>query len=186
MRVIAGTAKGHRLTAPEGRRVRPTTDRVKEALFSSLQTRLPGARVLDLFAGSGALGIEALSRGAASATFVERDRRALQALRQNLDHTDTSPRARVEAADVMVVLQRLAGDRFDIVLLDPPYDIEPESLAEVLASLAGAVADGGLVVLELGEHSEEPRWPAGLTPGRERHYGSVRLYEATPAGEEPS
>lgn len=128
MRVIAGSARGRRLHGPRGDRVRPTSDRVKEALFSILGSRvaLSGATVLDLFAGSGALGIEALSRGAAAATFVEQDAGARRLLAANLERCGVGNRARVLPAEASAAVRRLAGEaaRFDGVLLDPPYGRE--------------------------------------------------------------
>jgi len=121
VRVIAGIAKGRRLAAPPGSATRPTADRVKEALFSSLLPILGGASVLDLYAGSGALGIEALSRGAAHCTFIERDRTALRTLRDNLDALDLNDRARVVPGDAMVLCR---GIEADLVLADPPYGFD--------------------------------------------------------------
>jgi 16S rRNA (guanine(966)-N(2))-methyltransferase RsmD len=138
MRVIAGSAKGRRLDAPRGRAVRPTADRVKEALFSILGSRcdLGGAAVLDLFAGSGALGIEALSRGAAAVTFVEQDPGARRALTANLARCDLAQRGRIYGQSATAALARLAGEaaRFDGVLMDPPYGA---GLAERLLDMLG-------------------------------------------------
>jgi 16S rRNA (guanine966-N2)-methyltransferase len=180
VRVIAGLAKGHPLVAPRGRGTRPTADRVREAVFSSLLPHLPGARVLDLYAGSGALGIEALSRGAAHATFVERDRGALRAIADNLDTTGLGDRAEVVAADVRSALGRLAGaqEPFDVVLLDPPYRVDPDELAEALAGVAGVVGPAGLVRLEQAKGAPEVTWPPPLVGGRERRYGDTRILEA--------
>lgn len=179
MRVIAGIAKGRRLTAPAGDRTRPTSDRVKEALFSSLMPRLPGARVLDLFAGSGALGIEALSRGADHVTFVERAGRALAALRQNLEVTGLVGGADVVTRDVRAALEQgeVAGP-FDVVLADPPYAIDRGELRELLALLVPHLADDAIVVLELATRGDEPLWPAGMLAERARRYGDTTLYEA--------
>ena len=120
MRVITGTARGRRLKELEGMETRPTTDRVKEGLFSAIQFEIEGRRVLDLFAGTGQLGIECLSRGAASAVFVDRRADAVKLIRENLKLTELSDRARVVAGDSMEFLAALK-ERFDIVLLDPPY-----------------------------------------------------------------
>ena len=125
MRVIAGTARGRRLTAPDGVVTRPTPERVREAVFNSLHSlgAVTGARMLDLYAGTGALGIEALSRGAAHAVFVENDRHALAALRSNLASTGTARRAAVLALDASAALDsfRRNGESFDVALADPPY-----------------------------------------------------------------
>lgn len=179
MRVIAGTAKGRRLSAPPGRATRPTSDRVKEALFSSLQPRLPGARVLDLYAGSGALGIEALSRGAAQATFVERDARTVRVLEENLALTDCVGRATVLARDVLTVLRtRPVEPTFDLVLADPPYAIDRGELASVLGALVDHLVPGALVVVELATRGGPPAWPDGLIEARARRYGDTTLYTA--------
>ncbi|HEX6938005.1 MAG TPA: 16S rRNA (guanine(966)-N(2))-methyltransferase RsmD [Longimicrobiales bacterium] len=121
MRIIAGRWRGRRIEAPPGRETRPTTDRVREAWMSALQPELPGARVLDLFAGSGALGLEALSRGAAHATFVERAGSALRALRANIERLGAAERATVVRADALVYVRRLEPHAFDVALADPPY-----------------------------------------------------------------
>ena len=120
MRVITGTARGRRLKELEGMETRPTTDRVKEGLFSAIQFEIEGRKVLDLFAGTGQLGIECLSRGAASAVFVDRRADAVKLIRENLKLTELADRARVVAGDSMEFLKSLK-ERFDIVLLDPPY-----------------------------------------------------------------
>lgn len=179
MRVIAGVARGRRLTAPPGQDTRPTSDRVKEALFSSLAPRLRGARVADLYAGSGALGIEALSRGAESATFVERDGSAQVALSDNLTRTGLLTQAVVLREDVCRALQvGLPGAPFDIVLIDPPYQVDPAELEEVLRLVAPITVTGGVVVVELGRRRHPPAWPERLLPRRERRYGDTVLYEA--------
>ena len=119
MRVITGTARGRVLRTLEGEDVRPTTDRVKEAVFSIIQFEIEGRRVLDLFAGSGQLGIEALSRGAASATFVDMSKDSLSAVKYNLEHTKLGDNAKVVQTDALSFL-KLTKDKFDIVFLDPP------------------------------------------------------------------
>lgn len=176
MRVIAGTAKGRRLKVPPGERTRPTTDRVKEALFSSLQPELAGASVLDLFAGSGSLGIEALSRGAASATFVERHERTARILEENIELCGMGERATVVTADVQVALGSPAGAPFDVALLDPPYGTSDEELAAVLASLAPHLADGAVVTVERDRRSSPPRWPGRIGTERERRYGDTVVH----------
>jgi len=122
-RIIAGTYGGRRLTVPADARVRPTADRVREAWMSILGDRLLGASVLDLFAGSGALGLEALSRGAAHATFVELAGASLVALRANIDALDVGGRVTVRRADAMRFIERLGTDAYDIVVADPPYSL---------------------------------------------------------------
>lgn len=179
MRVIAGTAGGRRLVAPKGDRTRPTPDRVREALFSSLQPRLSGARVLDLFAGSGALAIEALSRGAAEATLVERARPALAAIRTNLDTAGVADRATVLAAELPGALARVDGP-FDLVLLDPPYGLARGVLADVLDGLVGLCAPGAAIRLEQATRGGDPPWPSTVLAGRTRRYGDTTIHEAAP------
>lgn len=181
MRVIAGTAKGHPLRAPSGDGTRPTADRVREALFSSLQAMVGDAVVLDLYAGSGALGIEALSRGAGRATFVERDRRAASTIRDNLRSTGLGAGTEVVVRDVRTALSGLAGEsrRFDLVLLDPPYAVDPGELAAVLAAVSEVLTDGGLVRLEQAARAPDATWPETLLVGRTRRYGDTRIVEAT-------
>lgn len=182
MRVIAGTAKGHPLRTPKGPDTRPTSDRVKEALFSSLQTDLPGARVLDLFAGSGALGIEALSRGAAEVTFVESDRRAQSAIDANLTATRLGEHATVVGREVVTTLRSLAanGAIFDVVLVDPPYAMSTTDLGAVLEGVVTVTAPAGLVRLEqTSRRSGSVTWPDGLDHTGTRRYGDTVIVEAT-------
>ena len=147
MRVIAGRFGGRSLAAPPGRSTRPTSDRVREALFSILGP-LDGARVLDLYAGSGALGIEALSRGAASAVFVERDPRALEVLRSNLDALGIE--ADVRRSDAVAALRdaRKRGETSDLVLCDPPYRLAPDLGRSLGPALVPVLAGGARVVTE--------------------------------------
>lgn len=187
MRVIAGSAKGRRLVAPPGERTRPTADRVKEALFSAVQARLRGASVLDLYAGSGALGIEALSRGAGSATFVERAPRALRSLDQNLELTGLVGASTVVPRDVASALSgRLPGAPFDLAFLDPPYAIAPDELTAVLAALRPHLAGGALVSVELSIHGDGPCWPDGVLPERQRRYGDTVVHTAVVEDGPPS
>lgn len=177
MRVIAGAARGRRLEAPAGG-VRPTTDRVKEALFSILMPRLRGAQVLDLFAGSGALGIEALSRGAGHVTFIESSRGALDAIRRNLDATRLASAADVRRGTLPAALAVVAGP-IDVVVADPPYDLDEDTLARTLGGLATLLAPAGLVAVERDRRSPAPAWPAGISPDDPRRYGDTTLHLAT-------
>ena len=185
LRVIAGVAGGRRLVAPKGE-ARPTADRVKESLFASLgPERLDGAVVLDLYAGSGALGIEALSRGAASAVFVDKNRRAHDALRTNLAATGFDDRAHVSQAPVAAFLARsvtgsVAGAPFDLVFLDPPYDLVTAELTRVLEALErpGLLADAATVVIET-RRDVPPVLPLEWTVGWTRTYGDTLLTVAT-------
>lgn len=172
MRVIAGTARGRPLEAPRDRSTRPITDRVKETLFGILGPRVPGAAVLDLYAGSGAIGIEALSRGAARATFVERHRDAVAVIRANLARTRLAEAASVHGEPVERFLARPAEDRYEIVILDPPYD--ERAILAPLSGLAPLLAPGGMVVVKHFWRTEIPA-VAGLRPVRERRFGETML-----------
>lgn len=183
MRIIAGRAGGRRLHAPP-QGTRPTTDRVREALFSSLDAYVregPGEWshdcVLDLFAGSGAIGLEALSRGAGSATLVERDRRCLEVLRRNV--ADIDPRARIVPADALT--WQPEGGPFDLVYVDPPYDMADDELRGLVQRLgaAGCLAPHPLVVIERSRRSDSP-WPDGWEHLRKRDYGDTTLWYGRP------
>ncbi len=176
MRVIAGTAKGRRLVGPRGRDTRPFMDRVKEALFSSLGQRVRHARVLDLYAGSGSLGLEALSRGAESAVFVEWDEAALAALEANIDAVGLG--GQVVRSDVMAYLDAASereGD-YDLVFVDPPYDAPLASVEAVLAGLVGMLGDGARVVLHRRAGGPAAAFPAGLRLVDRRRYGDAELW----------
>lgn len=181
MRVIAGSARGARLKVPAGDAVRPTGDRERERLFAVIEPWLREADCLDLFAGSGALGIEALSRGARSCVFVERARRACEAVRTNLERTGLSGRAELLAASASSALARLGarGRRFDVVFLDPPYD-RPELLVGALETLdtLGLVAPDGLVAAEHRRGGLE--LPAGWEAGRSLESGASAILLCRP------
>ena len=171
-RIIAGTAGGRRLVVPSGRSTRPSSDRAREGLFSSLQslTDLEGATFLDLYAGSGALGLEAVSRGAASATLVEDDPRALAAIRSNVDALGLA------ATVVDVDVARFLGQEpspYDVVFLDPPYDLDVDP---VLAALLPWLAEDAVVVVERRTRGSRPTVPAGLREERSRRYGEATLW----------
>jgi len=150
MRVIAGSARRRNLVCPSGNRTRPTTDRIKETLFNILQQEVPGCRFLDLFSGSGGIGIEALSRGAREAVFVERDREAVSCIKTNIKNTGFEDRTRVMAMDVLQALRRLEqlGTPFDLVFLDPPYKKGFEEQVMPFLAASRLVKDGSLIVLE--------------------------------------
>lgn len=177
MRVVAGQWGGRALRAPAGTTARPTSDRVREALFSLLGDRVAGARVLDLFAGSGALGIEALSRGAASAEFVDRDPRAVAAVRANLAALGAVGEARRADARAALRNARAAGRDYDLVFLDPPYR-HPAGLGRELSeALAPVLAPGAVVVAESDRRAP---LPLDLPLADERRYGDtlIRLHTA--------
>ena len=182
MRIIAGSRKGSRIFAPKGTETRPTGDRVREAAFNLLGPgAAEGASVLDLFAGSGAMGLEALSRGAESATFVESDRDACRTINRNLDKLDLSG-AKVLCQDALTALRAdaRAGRRYDLVLVDPPYRMLPDVLSMLAAHLPPVVEPDGLVVVE-SDAREEPDLP--LVKRTTSRYGSVRVTVFTGSGE---
>ena len=174
MRVITGSARGRRLRELEGMETRPTTDRVKEGLFNILQFDLEGRRVLDLFAGTGQLGIEALSRGAAHAVFVDRRADAVKLIRENLKLTELSDRAQVVAGDSMEYLSRLR-EKFDIILLDPPY--EAGLLEPALAHIArfDILAPHGIIVAECPAGRTLPALAEPYHIHRTYRYGKIGL-----------
>ncbi len=186
MRITGGWAKGMRLTVPRGERTRPTTDRVREALFSSLGRRVSGAEVLDLYAGSGSLGLEAAGRGARSVVFVERDPRVLRILRANVEELVRRGFSRegieIMRAEVRDALRRLerAGRCFDLIFADPPY--ASGEAAGVVESVAarGLLGRGGRLVVEHGAGGA-PETVAGLDVVRHHRYGSTELTIYRPA-----
>ena len=148
LRVISGTAGGLHLKSPKRHVLRPTQDRIRQVIFSSLAEIVPGARVLDLYAGTGSFGIEALSRGAASATFVEQDKEAVQCIRDNLAHCHLA--GDVRHADVADFIARPTATPFDLIFADPPYDKRPGSLDDnpLLQTLVPFAAENGYFVWE--------------------------------------
>ncbi|WAJ46832.1 16S rRNA (guanine(966)-N(2))-methyltransferase RsmD [Mycobacterium sp. Aquia_216] len=176
-RVIGGVAGGRRIVVPP-RGTRPTTDRVRESLFNIVAARrdLAGLAVLDLYAGSGALGLEALSRGAASALFVESDQRTAAVIARNIAALGL-PGATLRRGAVAAVLAGGAGSPVDLVLADPPYDVETAEVDAVLAALSnhGWVHEGTVAVVERAAAGEPLTWPDGWIPWPQRVYGDTRL-----------
>jgi 16S rRNA (guanine966-N2)-methyltransferase len=174
-RVIAGSARSIRLDAPPGSGTRPLADRVKQTLFAILEPDLPGSAFLDLFAGSGAAGIEALSRGAAHATFVERDGAAIRTIHANLERTGFANvgRATIVRADAIDWLGT-QSDRFDIAVVDPPYN-EPATLVSALEALAPGVTPNGRVVAKHFWRSSPPAVVGLLASERQRRFGESSL-----------
>jgi 16S rRNA (guanine(966)-N(2))-methyltransferase RsmD len=177
MRVLAGTLKGQRLVTPRGRTTRPTADQVRIACLDTLMPYLEAGAFLDLFAGAGGVGIEALSRGAPSTVFVEQDAMALRALRDNVERLGLQDRARVMRDDAARAVERLAdaGERFAVVFTDPPYD--SARAAPALAALAdgGALLPGALVVVQHGTKTPPPDAPGVLTLWKTRRFGDTTL-----------
>jgi 16S rRNA (guanine(966)-N(2))-methyltransferase RsmD len=191
MRVVAGTAKGMRLKVPPGHKMRPTSDMVREAIFDILAEKPAGARVLDLFAGTGALAIEALSRGAAHATLIERSARCIRVIGDNLAHTRLGEHATLIPGDVYPEVRNLAeaGERFDLVLADPPYvghgrdRPAPAPAQKALKLIAGTaiLQENAVVVIEHASGVALPEQAGGLTLWKTRRYGStsVSIYRCT-------
>lgn len=171
MRVIAGRYKGRRLKTPTWEGLRPTSDKLRETLFNILASRIEAARVLDGFAGTGAVGIEALSRGAGHVTFVEKDRRALALIEANLADCGIAADYNIRRGDVLAALRNL-GAAFDLILLDPPYDLHPVS--PTLEAAAARLSAGGLLVLERATR-REPDVPQMLTRVRDVKSGDSTL-----------
>jgi 16S rRNA (guanine966-N2)-methyltransferase len=186
-RVIAGVARGRRLSVPPGTGTRPTSDRAREGLFATvtaLRGTLAGARVLDLYAGSGAIGLEALSRGAARAVFVESDPRAAQVIRANMAALGL-PGGQVIKGQVARVLADGPGaeSRFDLAVADPPYAAEDEEIAAMLVALtSGWLAPDAIVAVERASRSARLAWPAGYRADRSRRYGEATFWYGLAAG----
>ncbi|MDR2985404.1 MAG: 16S rRNA (guanine(966)-N(2))-methyltransferase RsmD [Nocardiopsaceae bacterium] len=190
-RIIAGTAGGRRLAVPSGRSTRPTSDRTREGLFAAVIAvlgGLEGARVLDLYAGSGAVGLEALSRGAAASMLIESDAGAAQIIRRNIEVLGLAE-ATVVQDKVVRALRRGPGSSAprDFVFADPPYATTDEELNRVLRTLtdAGWLAAGALVVLERDARSAPPPWPAAYEQDRSRRYGETVLWYGRASGAAP-
>ncbi len=171
MRVITGTAKGIRLKTLEGMDVRPTTDRVKEGMFSSIQFELRDAKVLDLFAGSGQLGIEALSRGARQAVFVDASANSLSITRENLERTRLMDRAELHKMDAFAFLRRCPEEDFDFILLDPPY--RKDILLELLPILGDKLKKTGKIVCEHEKELQIPEKILNLQLQKQYFYGKI-------------
>ena len=172
MRVIAGTLKGRRLKAPTWEGLRPTSDKLRETLFNILAPRMEGARVLDGYAGTGAVGIEALSRGAEMVTFVETDRRAQALIAENLAHCGVESGYAIIRAGVERAVDDLPAASLDIVFLDPPYD---ERVDAVIAAAAEVIAPGGVLVLEHARRQKAPELAGRLIRVRQVTSGSSML-----------
>ena len=172
MRIIAGDYKGRRLTSPMDDRVRPTTDKVKEAIFSILTNEIYGSNVLDLFSGSGNLGLEALSRGAEHCWFCDSSRDSIKLIRENISYCKADEKATVLAGDFRKVLARIT-DQMDIILLDPPYDkgMLPECFE--LIEEYDILAENGLILAEHRKEEELPEQIGRFTKIKERKYGKV-------------
>ena len=178
-RIIGGSAGGRRLNTPRGQHTRPTSDRVREALFSAIEAwcgSLTGLRFLDLYAGSGAVGLEARSRGAGVVTLVEQDKRTAALITGNARMLGFD-RIEVLAASVTATLARMPVAPYDVVFLDPPYPVPNEEVEAALDALVERewVSPGGLVVLERSSRGVLVDWPSAITPGKDKKYGETLL-----------
>ena len=171
MRIVAGTHRGHTIYAPKGRDTRPTSDRVRENVFNILGP-VDGAAVLDLYAGSGAMGLEALSRGAARAVFVERDGDAVRAIERNLDKLRLAATVLRQDAVTALAAEAASGRKYDLVLVDPPYDMYSDIEPQLARYLPALLADDGVVVVETGARIE-PSLP--FEQRTSRTYGAARI-----------
>lgn len=172
MRVITGSARGARLLSPQGKDIRPTSEMAKEAVFSILQNEIGGACVLDLFAGSGQMGIEALSRGAVRCIFVDSAKQAQKMVQENLERTKLAPSARVVPMDFSAFLSGTA-ERFDIAFLDPPY--HQGLLGKALPLTAAVMKPSGVIVCETDSRQALPQEAGGFVKSREYRYGKTKI-----------
>ncbi|WP_169252698.1 16S rRNA (guanine(966)-N(2))-methyltransferase RsmD [Brevibacterium sp. 'Marine'] len=191
MRIIAGAHKGARLSSPSGANTRPTSDRVKESLFSMLDGYgvVPAANVLDLFAGSGGLGFEAMSRGAAQVDFVDSSLASIRSLQANADKLGLDHSATVHAGDVLHFLAGLPGPEnpesrvFDLVFMDPPYPLGEDAVTQILRRLRTHLDMESIVVVERAARSPEPMMPDGLEVFRAKTFGETAIHFVQLAGE---
>ena len=174
MRVISGSARGAKLRTIEGNDTRPTTDKVKGAIFNILANDIYGKKVLDLFAGSGALGIEALSRGAKMAVFAEKSAAAAEIIRQNLEHTKLADKAKVLKNDVFAVVKTIT-EKFDLIFLDPPYADELAGETIKAVDEAKILEDGGIIIAETDDGQPVPETVGELVLFDKRKYGRINI-----------
>lgn len=178
MKILTGSLRGKRFSFKANPHLRPTADKVRKAIFDSLQGRLEGSRVLDLFSGTGALGFEALSLGAERVLFVEEDKRRSRSIEAALDSLDLTDRGRVMALDVLTAIQKLSQggtEPFDIIFLDPPYQKGLAEKALNLLSRSDTLADNGFVILECGKREEFPQTLGNLNAVKTKLYGDTKI-----------
>ena len=171
MRVITGSARGRRLKTPENYDIRPTTDNVKESLFNIIQFDIEGRRILDLFAGTGQLGIEALSRGAKSCVFCDESREAVKIVKENLKTCGLS--AEVYQMNALDLLRR--GGKYDLIFVDPPYDADLYRPVLETVNLVDNLSDGGIIICEARRETALPEMIAPYRKGKEYRYGKVKI-----------
>lgn len=175
MRIVGGEARGRPLRAVPGRSTRPTADRVRQSIFDLLGQRMEGLRVLDLFAGTGAMALEAVSRGAASAVLIEKDPRACAVIQSNIDALEYAGKCRLLRDDVAGALARLRGERFDLVFSDPPYALQASQTVIDALSSNDLLKKEARAVLESSRRDRAPKLPAGLSELASRTYGDTRV-----------
>jgi 16S rRNA (guanine(966)-N(2))-methyltransferase RsmD len=175
LRIVGGEARGRRLRAVPGRSTRPTADRVRQSLFDLLGQRMDGLRVLDLYAGTGAMALEAVSRGAASALLIEKDPQACAVIQANIDALEYAGECRLLRDDVAGALARLRGERFDLVFSDPPYALHASQMVIDALSSNDLLVKGGRGVLESSRREPAPKLPAGFLEIASRTYGDTRV-----------
>ena len=179
MRIVGGEARGRPLRAVPGKSVRPTADRVRQSLFDALGQRMDGLAVLDLYAGTGALALEAVSRGAGRAVLVENDARACAAIFHNIASLGYDGRCRVIRGELPQALEQLGGDRFDLVFSDPPYALEAAQATLDGLSTNDLLNPGARVLLEMDRRDPTPQCPDGFRIADERRYGDTRVVIVT-------
>ena len=174
MRVISGTARGTHLEAPEGDSTRPTTDRIKETLFNMIAFDMPQCELLDLFSGSGAISIECLSRGGTRAVLVERDKKALEVIKRNLEKTRLKEKTKILEMDVINALDKLRGDKFDVIFMDPPYALN--NIDEILQKISNDnfLNENGYIILERSTNTIV-KLPQNLVLWKEKKYKTTTL-----------
>ena len=184
MRVISGSARGRRLKELQGMETRPTTDKVKESLFNIIQFDIPGRKILDLFGGTGQLGIEALSRGAAHCTFVDQRRDAVRLIKENLNECRLTEQARVVQGDSLAFLTS-CREKFDVIFLDPPYHTDLMDRALELVTKIDILSENGIIICETMAQRELPQLPGPYEWGKDYRYGQIKLTIGRRQGSDP-
>ena len=184
MRVISGSARGRRLKELQGMETRPTTDKVKESLFNIIQFDIPGRKILDLFGGTGQLGIESLSRGAAPCTFVDQRRDAVKLIRENLNECRLSEQAKVVQGDSLAFLSA-CREKFDVIFLDPPYHTDLMDRALELVTKIDILSEHGIIICETMADRQLPPMEAPYEWGKDYRYGQIKLTIGRRQGSDP-
>ena len=175
MRIVGGEARGRRLRSVPGNRTRPTADRVRQSIFDLLGQRMDGLSVLDLYAGTGAMALEAISRGAARAVLIEKDARSCAAILHNVDELGFGARCRLIRGELPDALGPLRGEQFDLVFSDPPYALKAAQQTIDALSTNHLLAPGARLVLEMDRRESSPVPPSGMSIADDRRYGGTRV-----------